>query len=74
MQCAHGNAGVALLLFAHDATDHGGLDDDARLMDAQMRATNLPTWVRGPPVGDAPLPERPADMLTVWPLREPVRR
>jgi hypothetical protein len=74
MQCEHCNAGVALLIFADDATDHGDLEDYARLMYAQIRATNLPTWVIGPPVGDAPLPERPADILKVWPHREPVRR
>jgi hypothetical protein len=74
MQCARCNAGVALLIFADEATDHGGLEDDARLMSEQIQATDLPTWVIGPPQGDEPLPERPADMLKVWPRREPVRR
>jgi len=62
------------LLEHYQATDHGGLEDYARLMYAQIQATNLPTWVIGPPQGDAPLPERPADILQVWPRRAPVRR
>ncbi len=74
MQCERCDAGVALLIFADEATDHGGLEDYARLMYAQMQATNLPTWVIGPPRGEEPLPERPADILKVWPQREPVRR
>ena len=43
-------------------------------MYAQIQTTNLPTWVIGPPRGEEPLPERPSDMLKVWPRREPVRR
>ena len=74
MQCEQCDAGVALLIFADEAMDHGGLEDYARLMYAQIQATNLPTWVIGPPQGDAPLSERPADMHKVWPRREPVRR
>jgi hypothetical protein len=35
---------------------------------------NLPTWVIGPQVGTEPFPERPADILKIWPSREPVRR
>ncbi len=74
MQCERCDAGVALLIFADEATDHGGLEDYARLMYGQIQATNLPTWIIGPPQGDALLPERPADILKVWPVREPVRR
>ena len=74
MQCERCDAGVALLIFADEATDHGGLEDYARLMYAQIQATNLPTWVIGPPRGEEALPERPADILHVWPRREPVRR
>jgi hypothetical protein len=74
MQCERCDAGVALLIFADEATDHGGLEDYARLMYAQVQATDLPTWVIGPPQGEEPLPERPADILKVWPHREPVRR
>jgi hypothetical protein len=74
MQCERCDAGVALLIFADEATDHGGLEDYARLMYLQMQATNLPTWVIGPPQGEEPLPERPADIVKVWPTREPVHR
>ncbi|HEY5865151.1 MAG TPA: hypothetical protein VI542_06300, partial [Candidatus Tectomicrobia bacterium] len=74
MQCERCNAGVARLIFADDATDHGGLEDYARLMYAQMQATDLPTWVSGPPQGTEPLPQRPADIRNVWPRREPVCR
>ena len=74
MQCERCDAGVALLIFADDATDHGGLEDYARLMYQQIQTTDLPTWVIGPPQGEGPLPERPADILKVWPRREPVRR
>jgi len=74
MQCERCDAGVALLIFADEATDPGGLEDYARLMYEQIEATHLPTWVIGPPQGNEPLPERPADILQVWPTREPVRR
>lgn len=30
--------------------------------------------VIGPPLGEGPLLERPADVLKIWPDREPVRR
>lgn len=74
IQCERCEAGVALLIFADEATDVGGLEDYARLMYQQIRTTNLPTWVIGPPRGTEPLPERPADILKVWPTREPVQR
>jgi hypothetical protein len=74
MQCERCDAGVALLIFADRATDHGGLEDYARKMYAQVKQVNLPTYVIGPPVGDEPLPERPADILKIWPEREPLRR
>lgn len=74
MQCERCDAGVALLIFADQATDHGGLEDYARKMYPQVTELNLPTYVIGPPVGNEPLPERPADILKIWPDREPVRR
>src|SRR2546427_10545120 len=37
MQCERCDAGVALLIFADEATDHGGLEDYTRLMYAQMQ-------------------------------------
>ena len=72
MQCERCHAGVALLIFADDATDQGGLEDYARLMYQQIRTTNLPTWIIGPPRGTAPFPERPAAILQVWPTRVPI--
>lgn len=74
MQCERCDARVALLIFADHATDHGGLEDYARRMYPQIRQLNLPTWVIGSPTGTEPLPERPADILKVWPEREPIRR
>ena len=53
---------------------HGGLEDYARLIYEHIHNTDLPTWVIGLPQGDEPLPERPADILKVWPRREPVHR
>ena len=35
---------------------------------------NLPTWIIGPALGDGPLMDRPADILKVWPEREPMQR
>ena len=74
MQCETCEAGVALLIFAEQATDPGGLEDYARLMYPQIAEHDVPTWVIGPSVGDGPPAERPADILKVWPEREPVRR
>ena len=72
MQCETCGAGVALLIFADHATDLGGLEDYARLMYPKVAELNVPTWVIGPPVGNGPPDERPADILKIWPEREPV--
>jgi hypothetical protein len=69
MLCERCDAGVALLIFADNAADEGGLEDYARLMFPRLRELNLPTWVIGPPQGGGPMPERPADILRVWPER-----
>jgi hypothetical protein len=74
MQCERCEAGVALLIFAARATDHGGLEDYARKMYPQVTRLNLPTYVIGPALGEDPMIERPADILKIWPAREPVRR
>ena len=74
MQCETCEAGVALLIFAEQAADPGDLEDYARLMYPQIAEQDLPTWVIGPMVGSGPPAERPADILKVWPEREPVRR
>lgn len=33
---------------------------------------NVVTWILGPAPGDGPMINRSADMLKVWPVREPV--
>ena len=50
------------------------IEDHARLMFPQVREMDVPTWGIGEPVGNDPLPERPADILKIWPEREPVQR
>ena len=74
IQCERCNAIVALLIFADQVTDIGRLEDYARLMHAQVKSFDVPTWVIGPPTGTEPLPERPADILKIWPQREPIQR
>lgn len=74
MQCETCDAAVALLIFAEGAYTLGELEDYARLMYPKVCELNLPTWVIGEPVGSEPLPERPADILKIWPEREPVQR
>lgn len=72
--CERCGATVAHLVFADDAADLGGLEDCARLMYPHIAALGVPTWVIGPPLGDGPAEEAPADLLKVWPQREPVRQ
>jgi hypothetical protein len=73
IQCDTCETDIALLIFAAQATDAGGLEDYARKMFPHVKAMNLPTYVLGPPLGTAPLAERPCDVLKMWPDREPVR-
>lgn len=72
--CERCGAIVAFLIFADHATDRGGLEDYARLMHAQVKRFNVPAWVIGPPTGTEPEPERPTDILKIWPQREPIQR
>ncbi|MBI1926535.1 hypothetical protein HYR99_20115 [Candidatus Poribacteria bacterium] len=80
MQCETCGASVALLIFADDATDRGGLEDYARLMYPKVVQLNVPTWVIGPPIESEPSPNSPADIpscnsgqaLKVWPERESI--
>jgi hypothetical protein len=83
MQCETCGASVALLIFADDAIDRGGLEDYARLMYPKIVELNVPTWVIGPTIGSDPPPERPvaldadligADILKIWPERESICR
>ena len=68
------DAFVAMLIYAEGARSVGQLEDYARLMYPQVKEVNLPTWVIGEPIGNEPLPERPADILKIWPEREAVQR
>jgi hypothetical protein len=65
---------VAMLIFAPGATDPGSFEDYARKTYPQYTHLNLPTWIIGPALGGGPLMDRPADMLKVWPAREPMFR
>ena len=63
-----------MLIFAPVATDPGRFEDYARKMYPQYARLNVPTWIIGPALGAGPLLERPADVLKVWPAREPIER
>jgi hypothetical protein len=65
---------VAMLIFAPQATDPGGFEDYARKMYPEYARLDLPTWIIGPALGDGPLIDRPADILKIWPAREPIER
>src|ERR1700738_3752155 len=65
---------VAMLIFAPTATDPGRFEDYARKMYPQYNRLNVPTWIIGPALGEGPLIGRPADVLKVWPTREPIQR
>ena len=73
IQCEKCDQFVALLIFADEARDQGGLEDYARLMYPTIVEANVPTWVIGAPTGRQPLPERPAPTMKIWPERESVR-
>jgi hypothetical protein len=72
MMCRRCDAFVALLIFAPGATDAGRFEDYARKMYSEYARLNLPTWIIGPALGSGPLMDRPADILKVWPVREPI--
>ena len=65
---------VAMLIFAPKATDPGRFEDYARKMYSQYNRLNVPTWINGPALGEGSLIDRPADVLKVWPRREPIQR
>ena len=56
------------------ATDQARFKDYARKMYPQYNHLNVPTWIIGPAGGEGPLIDRPADVLKVWPTREPTQR
>ena len=72
--CERCGALVAMLIFAPNATDPGRFEDYARKMYPQYNHLNVPTWIIGPALGEGPLIDRPADVLKVWPTREPIQR
>ncbi len=72
--CETCGAGVALLIFAPGATDLGRFEDDARRMHKHVQEMDVPTYVIGPELGDGPMQDRPADILKIWPEREPMQR
>ena len=72
--CQRCDAMVAMLIFAPKATDPGRFEDYARKMYSQYNHLNVPTWIIGPALGEGPLIDRPANMLKVWPRREPIQR
>jgi len=72
IQCEKCRVGVALLIFADDAIDRGGLEDYARLMYPKVVELNLPTWIIGPPINGRPSPDSASEVLKIWPEREAV--
>ena len=72
--CERCGAVVAMLIFAPNATDSGQFEDYARKMYPHYNHLNVPTWIIGPALGEGPLIDRPADVLKVWPAREPIQR
>ena len=72
--CERCGTAVAMLIFAPKATDPGRFEDYARKMYPHYNHLNVPTWIIGPALGEGPLMDRPADVLKVWPAREPIQR
>ena len=60
--------------FSRELEDLELIEDYARRMYPRYAGLNLPTWIIGPALGDGPLVDRPADILKVWPEREPLQR
>jgi hypothetical protein len=60
-----------IALPTHDANE---FEDYARKMDTEYTRLDEPTWIIGPALGSGPLPDRPAEILKVWPTRGPIKR
>jgi hypothetical protein len=73
MPCQRCGAIAASLIFI-EGTEARDFEDCARLMYPEYSRGTAPVWIIGPPVGNGPAPERAADILKVWPKREPIRR
>jgi len=70
VQCDRCDAFVAHIVFADEAT--GTLEDHARLMYGRIRELGLPAWVLGP-IQERGRHAGQAELLAVYPAREPVR-
>jgi hypothetical protein len=73
MQCERCGAIAASLIFI-DGTERCDFEDCARMMYPEYSRGTAPVWIIGPPARSGPEPERAADILKVWPKREPMRR
>jgi hypothetical protein len=74
ISCERCGVKLAMLIFAPDATDVGRFEDYARKMYSEYKQLNVETWIIGPALGGGPLMDRPADLLKIWPEREPIYR
>jgi len=74
MPCERCGAIAASLIFFIDGTERCDFEDCARMMYPEYSRGTAPVWIIGPPVRSGPEPERAADILKVWPKREPMRR
>jgi hypothetical protein len=73
MQCACCGAIAASIIFIDEADPHD-FEACAREMHPDYSSRSAPTWIIAPPVGEGPEPERAADIMKVWPQREPMQR
>ncbi len=73
LPCARCGVIAASIIFI-DGSAPDDFDTCARLMYPEYSRSAAPTWIIGPPVGGGPEPERAADILKIWPTREPLRR
>jgi len=74
MVCETCDAPVAMLIFAPDADTPGELEDYARVMYANTKKLNLPTWVIGAEKEVVPDKEGMALILKSWPDRQPAKK
>jgi hypothetical protein len=72
LQCRRCNVAVGHLIFVEDAGLT--LEDHARLIYATIQDLRLPTWIIGPPPGPGGPTDLPAEVLKVFPVREPPQR
>jgi len=70
VQCDRCDAFVAHIVFADEAT--GTLEDHVRLMHGRIQELGLPAWVLGP-IQERGRHAGQAELLTVYPEREPAR-